>query len=106
MEIDCQTVKARLDAEEDFLLLDCREQPEVETAALPGATWIPLSELIERHAELEPHRERDIVVYCHLGGRSLHVATWLKEQGFRNPLSMSGGIDQWSQEIDPSIPRY
>jgi rhodanese-related sulfurtransferase len=46
------------------------------------------------------------VVHCHHGGRSLRVAHWLREQGFANAQSMAGGIDRWSQEIDPSVPRY
>ena len=106
MEVDCLTVKSRLDAGADFVLLDCREQDEVETVRIDGSTWIPMSEMQTRHVELEPHRTRDIVVYCHLGGRSLQVAQWLSQQGYSNVQSMAGGIDQWAEQIDASLSRY
>jgi rhodanese-related sulfurtransferase len=106
MEVDCRSVKAKLDAHEDFVLIDCREQHEYDTVHIPGAILIPMSQMAERVAELEPHKSREIVIHCHHGGRSLNVAMWMKAQGFQNPLSMAGGIDTWSQEIDPSLPRY
>lgn len=106
MEIDCLTVKSKLDAGEEFVLLDCREQEEVETVRIDGSLWIPMSEIQARHVELEPHRTRDIVVYCHLGGRSLQVAQWLGQQGYASVSSMAGGIDQWAELIDPNLPRY
>jgi rhodanese-related sulfurtransferase len=65
-----------------------------------------MSEFTERLGDLEPHRNTRIVVHCHHGGRSLRVATWLRQQGFPQAQSMAGGIDQWSQEIDPTVPRY
>lgn len=106
MEIDCQSVKAKLDAKEDFVFIDCREQKEYDLVKIEGATLIPMSEIQARVAELEQHKDSDIIVHCHHGGRSLNVAMWLKEQGFQNPLSMAGGIDVWAQEIDSSLPRY
>ena len=65
-----------------------------------------MSELQERAAKLDAHRERSIVVYCHHGMRSLQVAMWLRAQGLADVQSMAGGIDQWSQTVDPSVPRY
>ena len=106
LETDCQTVQKRIAAGDDFLLLDCREQDEFDTARIDGATLVPMSELAARVGELADHKARDVVVYCHHGGRSLRVAMWLRQQGFPRALSMAGGIDQWSQQIDPSIPRY
>lgn len=106
MEISCAQVKSKLDSTEEFLLLDCRETNEHEFAHISGATLIPMSELAQRADELESHRETEIVVYCHHGQRSLHVAMWLKAQGFSDAKSMTGGIDQWSHEIDPQMPRY
>ena len=81
------------------------------TAALckrwqPGVTLLPMSELANRVAELEPHRDGEIVVHCHHGGRSLRVAMWLRNQGFARVSSLAGGIDLWSQQIDPGVPRY
>ena len=106
IEIHCQAVRARLDSGPDFLLLDCRETDEYYQSSIPGAEHIPMSEMTERSNELEPHREQDIVVYCHLGGRSLKVANWLRDQGFRNVQSMIGGIDRWAVEIQPELQRY
>ena len=106
IEIDCQQVRARREASEDLLLLDCREQQEWDHVHIEGATLIPMSEIQNRVTELEEHRDRDIVVYCHHGGRSLQVAQWLQQQGFSSVLNMTGGIDVWSQEIDSSLPRY
>jgi len=106
LEIDCPTVKARLDAGDEFVLIDCREPNEYETAHIEGAVLLPMSEIQDRVDELEPHREQDIIIHCHHGGRSLHVAMWMREQGFDRVQSMVGGIDDWSQQIDPSVPRY
>ncbi len=106
LEIDCQSVKARLDAGDDFVLIDCREPDEYETAQIEGAVLLPMSEMQERAGELDTHRERDIVVHCHHGGRSLRVAMWMRQQGFARTQSMAGGIDDWSQQVDQSVPRY
>ena len=87
------------------MLLDVREPWEAETAAIPGATLIPMGEITSRaHAELDP--DKAYVVVCHHGARSLSVTMWLRSQSFENAQSLSGGIDQWSRTIDPSIPRY
>ena len=106
LEIDCQTVHARREAGETLLLLDCREPDEHETVHIEGAQLIPMSQLVDRVGELEPHRQQPIVVHCHHGGRSLRVANWLTQQGFSDVKSMAGGIDQWAAQIDPSLPRY
>ena len=106
MEIDCQTVKAKLDAGEDFAFIDCREQQEYDLVHIEGTTLIPMGQVPERVAELEGCRDKEIIIHCHHGGRSLTVAKWLKDSGFANPLSMAGGIDLWSQDIAPSLPRY
>ena len=106
MEVDCKTVKAKLDAGEHFVFIDCREQNEYDLVKIDGTTLIPMSQIPGRVAELEQHKDSDIVVHCHHGGRSLNVVMWLKDRGFQNPLSMAGGIDLWAQEIDPSLPRY
>jgi adenylyltransferase/sulfurtransferase len=106
LEIDCQAVKARLDASENFLLLDCREPDEHALVAIAQARLIPMSELAARVGELEPFRIRPIVVHCHHGGRSLRVVQWLRGQGYALAQSLAGGIDQWAVAIDPSLPRY
>lgn len=106
LEIDCRRVKQRLDAGEKVLILDCREADEYAAAKIASATLVPMSEIADRLRELEPHRAQPIIVHCHLGGRSLRVAQWLREQGFPLAQSLTGGIDVWSQEIDPTVPRY
>lgn len=106
LETDCQTVKAQLDAGADFLLLDCREENEHQLVNIPQAKLLPMSQLTARAEELAPFKGKPIVVHCHHGGRSLRVATWLKQQGFDDVKSLAGGIDQWATDIDPTLPRY
>ncbi len=67
MEVDVAAVSAKLKSNAPFLLLDCREQAEWNTAKIEGATLLPMSELRDRAGELEPHRNSEIVVYCHHG---------------------------------------
>jgi adenylyltransferase/sulfurtransferase len=106
LEIDCRAVQQKLNAGEDLLLLDCREPDEYAVAKIAQSKLLPMSEITDRLPELQPYRQRLIVVYCHVGGRSLRVAHWLREQGFSQAQRMAGGIEQWSQEIDPTVPRY
>lgn len=106
LEIDCRATKAKLVAGGDFLLVDCREPDEYAIAKIEGAKLVPMSEIAERFGELEPFRNHAIVVHCHHGVRSLRVTKWLRDQGFAQVQSMSGGIDQWAVEIDPGVPRY
>lgn len=101
-----EQVKAMLDAGEDFVLLDCREQAEHAVARIEGATLLPLSQIRARLAELAEHEERTVVVFCHAGVRSMQVAAFLREQGFEDVWSMAGGIDAWATRIDPAVGRY
>ena len=88
------------------ILLDCRETVEVETARIADSMHVPMGEIPSRLPELEDHADTPIVVYCHHGVRSLQVVAFLREQGFDDVLSLAGGIDRWSVEIDPGVPRY
>ena len=106
LEIDCQAVKAKLDAEDQFLFIDCRETSEYEAVRIEGTTLLPMSELAERVGELDGHRDSEIIIHCHHGGRSLRVANWLRQQGFSTAQSMVGGIDVWAVEIEPGMLRY
>lgn len=106
LEIDAPSVKEKLDRQADLLLLDCREQLEFNHVHIDSATLVPMSEISTRLEELTPHKQREIVVYCHHGGRSLQVTIWLKQQGFANVKSLSGGIDEWAQTIQPGMVRY
>jgi rhodanese-related sulfurtransferase len=105
-EIDVQGVQALRDANEDFLLLDCREPAEYATAKIEGSVLIPMREIPQRLAELEEHRQGRIVVHCHHGGRSARVTEFLRSHGFAGAQNMSGGIDAWSQLVDAKVPRY
>ncbi len=106
LEVDCQTVLARMRSTENFILIDCREPDEHALVHIAGARLLPMSQLAARVAELEDYRDAGIAIHCHHGGRSLKVAKWLREKGFAQAQSMSGGIDQWAQEIDPALARY
>jgi rhodanese-related sulfurtransferase len=106
LEVDVATVKQLLDGGEDFTLLDCREPSEHQTAHIAGAHLLPMREIPGKLPELEPLRNSRIVVHCHHGGRSLRVTQWLREQGFPHVQNMTGGIDAWSQIVDPKVPRY
>lgn len=86
------------------VLLDVRTPGEVAVATLHGALNIPLHELPSRVGEIG--RPVAIAVYCHHGVRSEHASRWLEHQGFTGVAHLEGGIDAWSQQIDPSVPRY
>ena len=88
------------------LLLDCRTPEEHATARIAGAVLIPMQEISARLGEIEAWRAKPIVVHCHHGVRSLRVAQWLRERGFAGARSLRGGIEAWSIEVDPSVPRY
>lgn len=90
----------------EMLLLDCRTPEEHATARITGSLLLPMQELPERVGELDAWRTKHVVVHCHHGVRSLRVTHWLRERGFATVSSMQGGIDAWSTDVDPSVPRY
>ena len=102
-ELSVQQLKGRLDRGEEVFLLDVREPFEAELANLSGLL-IPLGELAARFNELDSTRE--IVVYCHHGNRSRYAAEFLQRQGFGSVKNLTGGIDAWSIQIEPTMPRY
>jgi len=106
IEIDPQAFKQLRDAGEQVVLLDVRNPDEYATAKIEGSVFIPMGELQARLAELEPHRNKRIVVHCHHGGRSLRVTGFLRQQGFSQVQNLTGGIDAWSLAVDPGVPRY
>ncbi|WP_373698529.1 rhodanese-like domain-containing protein [Neisseria dentiae] len=85
-------------------LLDVRTDEEVAFCALPGHVHIPMNLIPLRHNELPD--EGPIVVYCHHGVRSLHTAMYLADAGFDELYNLQGGIDAWSLQADPTVPRY
>lgn len=106
IEIDVHDVNQLMQSGEDFLFLDVRQPGEFETASLPGTVLIPLGELGSRLSELDAYRDSRIAVHCHHGGRSMRAVMGLRQQGFKGAQNMAGGIDAWSQVIDPQVPRY
>lgn len=104
MQISITDYAALRERGDDHILLDVREPQELATCRLEGSLDIPMMQVPQRVAELP--RDRTIVVMCHHGGRSMQVTQFLLGQGFDNVLNLDGGIDQWSVQIDPSLPRY
>jgi rhodanese-related sulfurtransferase len=105
-EITPAEVAARRKSDpESIVLLDVREPWELATARIEGVKAIPMGEIPSRaFQELDP--EAHIVVLCHAGVRSMNVTVWMRNQGFEAVQSMRGGIDAWSLEVDPAVPRY
>jgi adenylyltransferase/sulfurtransferase len=103
-QIPVRELQARMKAGRPFILLDVRETFEFEMARIAGAKLIPLGELPARYTELD--RAQEIFVFCHSGVRSERAAEFLRSAGFAKVSNVAGGIDAWSEEIDPNVPRY
>jgi rhodanese-related sulfurtransferase len=86
-------------------LIDVREPWEFATTRIEGSQPMPMGDVPSRaHQELDP--EERLVILCHHGIRSMNVTVWLRNQGFEQAQSLSGGIDAWSVEVDPGVARY
>jgi sulfur-carrier protein adenylyltransferase/sulfurtransferase len=104
-EITPTELKARLDAGEDIQLIDVREQNEYDLCNITGAKHIPLGQVMQRMDEIDP--ARDTVVHCRSGVRSANAIAALMRNGFSGSLTnLRGGILAWSDEVDPSVPKY
>ena len=105
-EISPELVREMMEGDEAevVILLDVRDNWEWERAHLEGAIHIPLEELGKHSDELD--RQQEIVAYCHVGERSIDACLLLWEAGFRKIRSMTGGIEAWSELVDPTVPRY
>ena len=97
-------LKDRLDRGDDIFLIDVREQWERKLAWIEGSEHFPIMELVDRIQEFI--FEEEIIVYCHVGERSFRAVTLLLESGFKTVHNLVGGIDAWSQIVDPKVPRY
>ena len=86
------------------VLLDVREGWEVDYCRIDGANWIPMREVRQRWDELDP--EVEIVVICHHGVRSYHIANFLERQGFGAVYNLSGGVDGWAHQVDSTMKTY
>ncbi len=105
-EIPIIEAAALIQSDSPPLLIDCREQHEYDFCHIEGAVLIPLSSFTGRAEALLHHADQQALIYCHHGVRSLHAVQYLAQQGFENTLSVEGGIDLWSLQIDSAIPRY
>jgi rhodanese-related sulfurtransferase len=92
----------------DAVVLDCRENTELQTASVKPTGFalvhIPMNEIPGRLGQLDPGRA--VAVLCHHGSRSMRVAMFLHANGFDTVANIAGGIEAWSRELDPSVPRY
>ncbi len=106
VEISCRELAKLLETGHAIRLLDVRQPWEHERARLPEGVLIPLNELPARIAEIQSEPGTLTIVYCHHGVRSLSAAAYLLRLGHVNVRSLAGGIDAWSCEVDPAVPRY
>lgn len=100
-EIAPKDLRARLNAGDDLMLIDVREDWEVKQAKLAEAIHIPMDEIPDSLDRIP--KDKTIVFICKMGSRSEAVADWLESQGYTNILNLSGGMFRWAQEVDPSL---
>jgi adenylyltransferase/sulfurtransferase len=104
-EITATELKQRLDKGDDIQIIDVREDYEVAIGRIPDSVHIPLAQVLTRMNEIDPNRET--VVHCKMGGRSARAIDALQRSGFKGRLmNLKGGIIGWSNEVDPSVPKY
>ena len=103
LEVSVHDLKRAL-AEGGARVVDVREPWEADVARIEGAELIPLSEFAARARDLP--RDTPILIHCHHGGRSMQATQWLRRNGYDKVANVAGGIDAWSLEIDPAVPRY
>ncbi|ABU57849.1 Rhodanese domain protein [Roseiflexus castenholzii DSM 13941] len=105
LDLTTDQVKAKLDRGDPFRFIDVREPEEYAIARIEGAELLPLSRAAEWIGTLDPGQE--YVFFCHHGQRSAYVAAYVASNlGFTRVANMTGGIEEWSLRIDPSVPRY
>jgi sulfur-carrier protein adenylyltransferase/sulfurtransferase len=104
-EVDAPDLAAAMVADDPPLLVDVRTDAERSVAAIQPSLHIGLDRFVER-APVEIPKHGDVVIYCHVGARSAQAAIWLKANGWPRVRSLAGGIDAWSEQVDPDVPRY
>ena len=104
-EITPTELKQRLDNGDDLQIIDVREDSEVAIGRIPNSKHIPLAQVLSRVDEIDPSRET--VVHCKMGGRSARAIDALQRSGYQGKLlNLKGGIIGWSNDVDPSVPKY
>ncbi|MGI8961931.1 MAG: rhodanese-like domain-containing protein [Bryobacteraceae bacterium] len=107
LELSPKEVRSRVAAGDRLVFIDVRDPEEIAMTRIEGAQLIPMESVPAEIQRLEALAdEASLVILCHHGVRSLQVASWLRQQGLDNCSSLAGGIDRWSREIDPTVPRY
>jgi rhodanese-related sulfurtransferase len=106
LETGVEEVHGLLDSATPPRLIDCRENDEWRHCRIEGAELVPLSQFGELASRRFNDPNEHLIIYCHHGMRSQRAALWLRQQGFARAQSMRGGIDLWSDLIDPAVPRY
>ena len=104
-EVDAPALAQAMAGDDPPLLVDVRTEPERAVAAIQPSLHIGLDRFVDR-APAEIPKDRDVVVYCHVGARSAQAAVWMKASGWTRVRSLAGGIDAWSEQVDPEVPRY
>ena len=104
LDISCSELAAKLKGNHPFVLLDVREDWELEICAISQALHIPLSELSGRLDEIAP--EEPLAIICHHGVRSRHAGRFLEDRGFKEVFNVRGGIDAWALDIERDMSRY
>jgi rhodanese-related sulfurtransferase len=109
-QIDAPSLADAIRGGRSLALLDVREPWEYQTASIAGSVNIPMSEIPRRIDDVKALQssqpERELVLVCHHGTRSMYVAQYLAQQGLDDLINLRGGIDAWSQTVDPTVPRY
>jgi rhodanese-related sulfurtransferase len=106
-KLEVEPRDAQLQMARGAVLMDVREPQEYAMAKVEGSRLIPMQSVPAQLQEIEGLAdEREVLVMCHHGVRSLQVVYWLREHGVENCFSVAGGIDRWSREIDATVPRY
>lgn len=103
-EISAPELKERRDRGDNPLVLDVREDWELQLARIPDVLHVPMNQVPARMSGWS--RDAETIVMCHAGGRSLRVAHFLANQGFTNVANLTGGISAWSELVDATVPQY
>ncbi|MGA8027323.1 MAG: rhodanese-like domain-containing protein [Bryobacteraceae bacterium] len=107
LEITPQEARTKLEERDRAILIDVREPNEFALSRIEGAQLIPMQLVPAELQHIEALADdAALMIICHHGVRSLQVAAWLRERGVENCFSVAGGMDRWSREIDPGVPRY
>jgi rhodanese-related sulfurtransferase len=102
-EVTVKELKEMMDKKEDFQLIDVREEMEFDACNI-GGELIPMGTVMDNLDKIS--KEKKVVIHCKAGGRSATIVQVLEAQGFTNLYNLKGGILAWSDEIDPTVPKY